>query len=81
MLLFPGQCQPIINAYTLANVTYAYLLFNGGRGFPANRLGLTAAPGVGDRIVKLRPGRFLQAQPTQRTANDAVIHKEFKCCF
>jgi hypothetical protein len=81
MLPFPGQCQAIVYAYILANVTYAYLFFYCGRGFHAERFRLTAAPGVRDRIVKLGPGRLFQAQPDHRPTYIPVSHKKFKSCF
>jgi hypothetical protein len=81
MLPFPGQCQAIVYAYILANVTYAYLFFYCGRGFRTDRLGLTATPGVRHGIGQLFPGRLFQAQPDHRPTYIPVSHKKFKSCF
>jgi hypothetical protein len=51
MMCFPGQCQPIVDANTLAIVTYTYYLFYRGRGLGTQRLGLAFQSGIRDRIV------------------------------
>jgi hypothetical protein len=81
MMCFPGQCQPIVNANTLAIVTYANFFFYRDRGLGTERLGLASQSGMRDRIVELRPRRLLQAQPDQRTADAAMRHEEFNRGF